>query len=160
VSGIILGGGFMFSEILPIASPIIAVLALFIALLSWRANIRTSRLTQHYNYVMITDRMLGENKELLRFHGINPDTIEKEYGVTSIELSYLLQSFNGGSIFYYLVSKRKQKKPFTKGSYYYRILKNDATQKAFPLIRQLFDSKNPFIVRCAETIRLLNKNDS
>ena len=149
----------MQTEMPTFVSPIVAIIALLIALISWRANIRTSRLTQHYNYVMITDRMLGENKELLRFHGINPDTIEKEYGVTSIELSYLLQLFNGGSIYNYFISKRKQKKPYIRGSYYYRILENDVTQKAFPLIKQLFDSKNPFIARCEKTIHLLNKKD-
>ena len=102
----------METELLSFLSPIIAIVALFIALLSWRTSNRTSRIAQHYNYVMITDKMLGENKDLLRFHGINPDTIEKEYGVTSYELSYLLQFFNGGSIYNYFISKKKQKKPY------------------------------------------------
>lgn len=149
----------METELLSFLSPIIAIVALFIALLSWRTSNRTSRIAQHYNYVMITDKMLGENKDLLRFHGINPDTIEKEYGVTSYELSYLLQFFNGGSIYNYFISKKKQKKPYLKGSYYYRTLENDATQKAFPLIKLLFDSKNPFIARCEKTIQLANKKD-
>lgn len=100
--------------------------------------------------------MLAKNKKLLRFHGINPDTIEKKYGVTSTDLSYLLQSFNAGAISY-LIANKKHKKPFKKGSYRYSILKNDATQKAFPLIKQLFDLKNPYIAKCEETIRFLKK---
>ena len=154
----------MLTEILSIASPIIAILALSIALLSWRANIRKSRLIEHYRHIMSTDSMFAKNKELLRFHGINPDTIKEEYGVNSTELSYLLQSFNAGSISY-LISNKRHKKPFNKGSYRYNILKNDATQKAFPLIQQLFDSKNPYIAKCEETIRILkimntnNKHD-
>ena len=100
--------------------------------------------------------MFAKNKELLRFHGINPDAIEEEYGVTSTELSYLLQSFDAGSISY-LISNKKHKKPFEKGSYRYNILNNDATQKAFPLKKKLFDSKNPYIARCEETIRFLKK---
>jgi hypothetical protein len=103
---------------------------------------------------MTVDSMFAKNKELLRFHGINPDTIKEEYGVTSTELSYLLLSFDAGSISY-LISNKRDKKPFTKGSYRYNILKNDATQKAFPLIQQLFDSKNPYLVKCEETIRIL-----
>ena len=140
--------------ILPITTTIVSFIALGIALFTWRANMRASRNIQHYNLVTKADSMLAENKECLRFHGIDPDTIEEKYGVTSAELSYLLQSFNSGSISN-LLSNDGHRKPFEEGSYRYNILKNDATQKAFPLIKQLFDSENPYIVQCEETIRVL-----
>ena len=139
-----------------IASPIIASVAVAIALLSWRASMRTSRFAQHYDHIITADRMLGSNKELLRFHGINPDEIEEVYGVTSTDLSYLLQAFNAGSISY-ILSNARRKNPFKKGSYWYNILKNDATQKAFPLIKQLFSSDNLYIAKCEETIRFIEK---
>ncbi len=120
---------------------------------------RASRDIQHYNLITQADSMFAGNKELLRFHGINPDTIEKEYGVTPGELSYLLQSFNSGSISS-LLSNEKHKKPFEKGSYRYDILKNEPTQKAFPLIKQLFDSNNIYIAQCEETIRFIKKMDA
>ncbi len=145
--------------ILPIASPIISLLAIYIALLTRRANMRVSRNIQHYNLVTKADSMLAGNKEFLRFHGINPDTIEEKYGVTSTELSYLVQSFNSGSISN-LLSNDGYKKPFEKGSYWYDILKNEPTQKAFPLIKLLFDSKNHYIARCEKTIRLIKKMDT
>ena len=151
----------MLLEILSIATPLIAILALFIAIFTWRSNLRASRVIQHYNLVTQADSMFAGNKELLRFHGINPDTIEEKYGVSSTDLSYLLQSFNAGSI-QYLIANKKHKTPFKNGEYRYDILKNDATQKAFPLIKQLFDSKNPYIARCEQTIcliRQMNDND-
>ena len=102
--------------------------------------------------------MLAGNKEFLRFHGINPDTIQ-EYGVTSTELTYLVQSFNSGSISN-LLSNDGYKEPFEEGSYWYDILKNEPTQKAFPLIKMLFDSKNAFIARCEKTIRFIEELDA
>ena len=144
----------MLSEILSIATSTTAIIALITAIFTWRSNIRASRHIQHYNLVTQADSMFAGNKELLRFHGINPDTIEEEFGVTSYELAYLLQSFNSGSISN-LLSNKKHKKPFEIGSYRYEILNNEPTQKAFPLIQQLFDSNNIYINRCDETIRLI-----
>ncbi len=118
---------------------------------------RASRNIQHYTLVTKADSMLAGNKEFFRFHGINPDTIEEKYGVTSIELCYLVQSFNSGSISN-LLRKDGYKKPFEEGSYWYDILKNEPTQKAFPLIKLLFDSKNHYIARCEKTIRFIKKN--
>lgn len=146
----------MLTEILSITPLIISFFALTISIFTWRFNIRASRSIQHYNLVTQADRMFAENKELLRFHGINPDMIEEEYGVTPHELSYLLQSFNAGSISS-LLSDKKSKKPFKKGSYRYDILKNEPTQKAFPLIKQLFDENNIYIAKCEETICLIKK---
>ena len=100
--------------------------------------------------------MLAENKACLRFHGIDPDTIEEVYGVTSAELSYLLQSFNAGSISN-LLSNAGYKKPFERGSYRYDILNNEHTQKAFPLLKLLFDSRNPYIARCERTIHFIKR---
>ena len=146
----------MLTEILSIATSIIAILAILIALFTWRANMRASRNIQHYNLVSKADSMISGNKEFLRFHGINPDNIEEKFGVNSYELSYLVQSFNSGSISN-LLSGKKHEKPFEKGEYWYDILKNEPTQKAFPLIKQLFDSNNIFIARCQETIYFLEK---
>lgn len=78
-------------------------------------------------------------------------------GLLRLNYPICFNLFNAGSIYFYFVSNKKQKKPFKKGSYRYNILKNDATQKAFPLIKQLFDSKNPYIAKCEETIRFLKK---
>ena len=157
----------MFNEfIMPIletvassASPIISLFALYIALLARRANMSVSRNIQHYSAVTKADSLLAGNKDFLRFHGINPDTIQDKYGVTAAELSYLVQSFNSGSISN-LLSNDGFKKPFEEGSYWYDILKNEPTQKAFPLIKLLFDSKNHYIARCEKTIHLIKKMDT
>ena len=149
-------------DVLTIVTSLIALVAIFISLLSWIDSRRGNRLAQHYGLVTAADRMLGANKELLRFHGIDPSTIEDEYGVTAGELAYLLQSFNSGSISYQIAhgdhrssNRNRRVKPFTKGSYWYDILRNDATQRAFPLVRKLFDSRNPYIAACAATISAL-----
>ena len=147
------------TPIITIATPLIAILALIIAIFTWRSNLRASRVIQHYNLVTQADSMFAGNQELLRFHGINPDTIEEKYGVTSHELSYLLQSFNSGSISN-LLSNEKYNIPFEKGSYRYDILKNEPTQRAFPLVKLLFDSKNIYISRCEETIRIIKNLDT
>jgi hypothetical protein len=147
-------------DALTIVPPVIAVLALFISLLSWSDSRRRSRLAQHYGLVTAADRMIGENQELLRFHGIDPSTIEEEYGVTASELAYLLQSFNAGSVSYQIAHgehrsdvRNGRVKPFKQGSYWYDILRNDATQRAFPLLQKLFDSRNPYMAACEATIR-------
>ena len=151
-------GKFMDTEILLlIASLILSILAFTISIFIWKSNKSASRQIQHYNLVTQADQMFAKNRQLLRFHGINPDTIEEEYGITPDELSYLLLSFNSGSLSN-LLSNEKRKKPFAKGSYWYDILKNELTQKAFPLIKQLFDSNNIYIAKCEETISLINKS--
>lgn len=148
----------MFIEtILPIASPIISLFALYIALSTRRESMRATRNITHYDVVAQADSMLAGNSKLLRFHGIDPDTIEEKYGVDSIDLSYLALSFNAGSISN-LLSKDRDKEPFKEGEYRYDILKNESTQKAFPLIKMLFDSKNHYMVRCEKTIQLIKSN--
>jgi len=149
----------MLTEILSITTIIISILALTIVIFTWKSNMRASRDIQHYNLITQADSMFAEHKELLRFHGINSDTIEEEYEVTPGELSYLLHSFNSGSISS-LFSNEKHKKPFEKGSYRYDILKNEPTQRAFPLIKQLFYSNNIYIAQCEETIRFIKKMDA
>jgi hypothetical protein len=139
-----------------IVSPVVAGLALLISLLSWVDGKRRSRLSEHYGLVAVADRMLGENERLLRFHGIDPDTMEQEYGVSGVDLSYLLQAFNAGSISYkFAHGDNPRIKAFPEGSYWYEILENDATQRAFPLLQRLFDSKNPYMAACAATIHAI-----
>ncbi len=53
--------------ILPIATPVFTLLALFIALFTWRANMRASRNIQHYTLVTKADSMLAGKNEFLRF---------------------------------------------------------------------------------------------
>ncbi len=150
----------MFIEIiLPIASPLISLLALYIALSTRRESVRATRNITHYGTVAQADSMLAGNSKLLRFHGIDPDTIDEEYGVDSTDLSYLALSFNAGSISN-LLSKDGDKEPFKEGEYRYDILKNESTQKAFPLIQKLFDSKNHYMARCEKTIQLIKNNRS
>ncbi len=155
----------MDSQILSILPLIFSVLAIIISIFTWKSNMRSSRYAQHYNLVTEADKMFAENKDILRFHGINPNEIEEKFGVTPNELSYLLQSFNSGSIsnllstgsILNLFSKKRRRKPFVKDSYWYNILKNEPTQKAFPLIEKLFDSNNIYITKCKNTISLIKK---
>lgn len=137
--------------LLQIMSPILSFAALFIGIYNWRRNLLATRNIQHYNIVTQADNMFALNEACLRFHDIDSDTIEGEFGVTSAELSYLLLLFNSGSISNKL-SNDGDKEPFDKGSYFYNILMNKPTQKAFPLLQKLFDSKNPFMTRCQKTI--------
>jgi hypothetical protein len=147
-------------NVLTIVSPVVAALALVISVLSWMDGKRRARLSEHYGLLATADRMLGENTQLLRFHGIDPDTIELEYGVSGTDLSYLLQAFNAGSISYkFAHGDNPRVKAFPEGSYWYGILEHDATQRAFPLLRMLFDSKNPYIAACAATIRVIRTGD-
>ncbi len=147
----------MLAEIVPpIATPFLSFVALFIALITWSKNQRATRYVQHYSFVTQAEKMLSANIACLRFHGIDPDTIEKLHGVTSTDLSYLLQLFNSGSISN-ILSNKGRKKPFEKGSYWYDILKNEPTQDAFPLLQQLFDSNNYFMARCEITIDSINR---
>ncbi len=150
----------MLSEIvLPITTTFLSFVALFIALFTWRANLKASRNIQHYNLASQAENMLSANKECLRFHGVDPDTIEELFGVTSAELSYLHKLFNSGSISN-LLSNEGGEKPFEKGSYWYDILKNEPTQKAFLLLRLLFDSENHYIARCEKTIQFIKRMDA
>jgi hypothetical protein len=143
-------------DVLTIVSLVIAAVALLISVLSWLDGRRRARVSEHYALVAAADRMLGENNRLLRFHGIDPDTIEQEYGVSGLDLSYLLQAFNAGSISYnFAHGDNPRIKAFPEGSYWYDILENDATQRAFPLLQRLFDSKNPYMAACAATIRVI-----
>jgi len=146
-------------DALTIISPIVACLALLISLLSWMDGKRRARLSEHYGLVAVADRMLGEDMSLLRFHGIDPDTIEQEYGMSGSDLSYLLQAFNAGSISYkFAHGDSPRLEAFPKDSYWYDILKNEPTQRAFPLLKQLFDSKNSYMAACEETIRLIRED--
>lgn len=155
----------MNNQILSILPLIFSVLAIIISVFIWISNKSSSRYAQHYNLVSQADKMFAENKDFLRFHGINPDEIEEEFGVTPDELSYLLQSFNAGSIsnllstgsILNLFSNKRRRKPFKKDSYWYNILKNEPTQKAFPLIQKFFDSKNIYIAKCKNTISLIKE---
>lgn len=140
-----------------IITPIISLLALYIALSTRLESVRATRNITHYGVVGQADSMLAGNRKLLRFHGIDPDTIEEKYGVDSTDLSYLALSFNAGSISN-LLSKDGDKEPFKEGEYRYDILKNESTQKAFPLIKMLFDSKNHYMARCEKTIQLIKNN--
>lgn len=149
----------MLTEILSIITIIISILALTIAIITWKSNMRATRNITHYDVVAQADSMLAGNSKLLRFHGIDPGTIEEKYGVDSTDLSYLALSFNAGSISN-LLSKDGDKEPFKEGEYRYDILKNESTQKAFPLIKLLFDSKNLYMARCEKTIRFIKKMDA
>lgn len=149
----------MLNELLPIASPIITIIALIFAFNRWRGDTRASRFIQHYNLVSMSDSMIADNKDVLRFHGIDLDTLE-EYGVTSSDLCYLVQSFNSGSISDILSDGKDGKaKRHEKGGYWYDILRNAPTQRAFPLVKRLFDSNNHFIARCEETISYIKNID-
>ncbi len=157
---LLMGGEFVLTDIiLPITTTFISFIAIFFAIFTWRAELQASRNIQRYNIITQAEDMLAENKACLRFYGINPDTIEELYGVTSAELAYLLKAFNSGSISN-LLSNDKCKKPFEKGSYWYDILKNEHTQKAFPLVKLLFDSNNQYIARCEKTIHSIKQMDT
>jgi hypothetical protein len=105
-------------QVLTIVSPVVAVVALVVSFITWNDGRRISRLTQHYSIVTAADRMIGENKDLVRFHGIDPGTIEEEYGVTQEELGYLLLSFDSGSISYKIAHRERERvRPFVEGSY-------------------------------------------
>lgn len=151
----------MDSLIVSILTIVFSVIAIIISIFNRITNIRSSRHSQHYNLVTQADKMFSDNKELLRFHGINPDKIKKKYGITKSELTYLLQLFNSGSLsnllsmgsILDLFSKKRREKPFKKDSYWYNILSNEETQKAFPLMEKLFDSDNTYIAKCRNTIK-------
>ena len=142
--------------ILPITTTVLSCIALALALHTRKSNRRESRTIQHYGLVAQADNMLAENKACLRFHGINPDTIEDEYGVTSVELSYLLQSFNSGAVSS-LIAEEGGDERFDEGSYRYQILENQSTQDAFPLLQKLFDPKNIYMARCEKTIGFIRQ---
>ena len=149
----------MLTEIFSIAPLFFSTLALVISIYTWKSNRRASQDIQHYSLVSQADNMIADNKAVLRFHGVDPDTIEEKYGINSSELSYLLQSFNSSSIAS-LLGNEKSTKRFEKGSYRYDILKNEPTQRAFPLIKRLFDSNNLYIARCEKTICFIKQLDN
>lgn len=145
--------------LIPIASTVFSAIALIVSLVARSSNLRMSRNVQHYNHAAKAEGMLADNKACLRFHGINPDKTEEDYGVNSAEVAYLLQLFNAGSISN-LLSRDGHKKPFKEGSYWYAILDNEHTQNAFPLIKLLFNPKNSYIARCGVTIRAIKDTDT
>lgn len=133
-------------------------MAILIATLSWIDKRRSDRLSAHYGLVTVADQMIARNKELLRFRGIDHETIEDVYGVTATELGYLLQVFNSGSISHRIrFGEHWRRRAFPAGSYWYEMLRTEATQRAFPLVKQLFDAKNPFMSRCEQTINQMSR---
>ncbi len=103
--------------------------------------------------------MIGGDKRLLRFHGIDPESTEDIYGVSAVDLSYLLQSFNAGSVAYQIEHGRfKRIRPFPTDSYRYSILMSEHTRRAFPLLVQLFDPNNAYMACCAATIRKIEES--
>lgn len=143
--------------ILSIASLIAAALAITISVLTWVDKRRIDRVGLHYALVAAADQMIGKDPALLRFRGIRHEDAEVKYGVTASELGYLLQAFNAGSISHLArYGDRRREKPFKEGTYWHVMLKSEATRRAFPLVQQLFDPRNPFIGRCEATIRLLS----
>ena len=84
----------------------VASLAIFIALLSSVDQRRIHRVAEHYELISEADRMIGQDTTLLRFRGVDPGTIEQEFGVTTLDLSYLLQMFNAGSLSYLISGGR------------------------------------------------------
>lgn len=144
--------------ILPIITSTIGLTAFIIGLITWQNNLRQTRIIQHYSLIAQADSALTNEISCLRFHGVDPETVEASYGVTSKELLYLLTAFNAGSISNQL-SKDGCKKPFEEGDYWYGILRNKPTQKAFDLLATLFAPNNPFIERCRKTIPNIQSMD-
>ena len=141
------------------ASTITAVVALGIAVMSWLHARRVSVLTGHYELVSGADQMSGHEMRLLRFHGIDTESIEETYGVSAVDVAYLLQSFNAGSVAYQIEHGRfKRIRPFPTGSYRYNILMSESTRLAFPLLIQLFDPNNAYMACCAATIREIEES--
>ena len=130
--------------------------ALVIAVFTSLRGRRASVLTGHYQ--LVGGEMIGREKRLLRFHGIDPDSIEGTYGVSAVDLAYLLQSFNSGSVAHQIEHGRFNRiRPFPTDSYRYSILKNEPTRRAFPLLIQLFDPKNAYMACCAATIEKIER---
>jgi hypothetical protein len=144
----------MTNELSSILTLLVTGAAVSIAAVSWIHSRRAARLAAHYQLANAADLMIGSDKSLLRFHGIDPDSLEANYGVTATELAFLLQSFNAGAVEHLIgFGRRGKDTAFAEGSYRYNMLASEPTRRALPLLQQLFDHRNAFIARCVQTAR-------
>jgi hypothetical protein len=120
---------------------IVSVLSLVVSGLALFATVRLHRRTRsdanmHHNLesMISVERVWRESPELLRFHGITESDLA-EHSVTAGELTYLVNSFAAGRMFYRESLDRSD--TFPPDSYRYKMLETPEVRNAWPLVRRL-----------------------
>jgi hypothetical protein len=144
-------------------SELISAVALIVSLCVLWYTIRHNRKMASHQYWSSSEALyvqleqaLNKSPNILRFHGIDED-IEKTYGITIDELSYLLPIFTAGGINDRTVGNNvKVNNPFELDGYYGQLLSSKHTVKAWPLIRKLMSPSN-YRSRLEATIELIKQ---
>lgn len=128
----------MLSLIISILSLIIALVTFFLSYRKYRKGVKNQALISNENHIIEIESRIGDNPELLRFHGIeNPSQYLQELGVTSKEYAYLLNSFTAGSLYYNIASKKEREKIIMPHSYRWIMCKSPGVKKAWPALKVL-----------------------
>lgn len=145
----------------------IAILALIVSCISllysvWlNSNMRHySSLSNNLSSILEVEKMIGKNKNLLKYHDIDISEVDKS-NIPVEELSYLLMSFTAGGL-YYKIASPKDTSPFKNEypeSYRYRMCQAEATQNAWPFIEKMM-SDSPYKEKIANTINSFKRNQN
>ena len=85
--------------ILPILAFLVSILSLWISTRNLGQQKRVSKITNNYNLLFQTTKLLDENPELFELHNINLEEL-KAVGLTTKELVYILQSIISAETYY------------------------------------------------------------
>lgn len=130
--------GLIFSVVFSAVSLAVSILALRINRDNFKTRMQNHAFISNENHMIEIESRIGQNPELLRFHGIeDPDAFLKECDLTPAEFAYLLNSFTTGSIFYNTAIDEKKKTILKPNSYRWIMCKSEATKKAWPAVKML-----------------------
>lgn len=104
------------------------------------------------NATMLVDlwSRVGSNPDLLKFHGIDRKQLN-EVGLDVEDLAYLIASFEAAGYYYEYFDKGTG--PFPAHSLRAHMCASEATQKAWPLLKEFFVGSPKFTLRIEETIK-------
>lgn len=126
-----------------VASIILLFISLFITVKAHTQSSKYEAIKQGSAILANAESRIGENPELLRFHGINIEEDElKAHGLSATDLAYLLNNFSAGGVFYRCLPSKEKNVVLSEGSYRYEMMKSEHTQRAWPLLRRLLTNSD------------------
>lgn len=139
----------------------IAAIGISIGGLLWNilwAREERRRSTHYANSTLLTEVELSlkDIPGALKFRGISDCDLEKA-GVSADELSFLTANILAGWMLYDILEPTCRE-PFAKGTYRYKLLQSEHTQRAWPLVKRLLEDC-PYSERIENTILAIKKND-
>ena len=139
----------------------IAGLSLVVALTSlawtiWHSRKQFEKVLLMHNLTEISklEKEIGLHPNVIRFLGVKENEL-KDGGLNQKEFGFLLSWFTVGGVWHRLNDDGKRL--FKKGSYRWRMLESEHTQKAWPVIER-FMNESAYKNKIRSTICEINKN--